>query len=269
MPLRLTPAPECLAPSTVASASISKPLAQVPPASSGGCLERSSPTSTSLTGGGAAIIKQRRPTVSIVLPCYNAGKWLPESLKSIESQTFSDWELLCVDDGSEDESAELLRNFRSSSFRERVHILQHEMHANRGLPASRNLAVSRARGKYVALLDADDVWMPEKLEHDISIFEKYGSTGAVMSTAEYFYEDGSAPHLDGYVTGDRVVEPPNYLFECLIAQKNCVPCPSAVSVKLPVLQNAGGFDERFQTMRIRYFIVNYGYATKFTSLVRV
>jgi glycosyltransferase involved in cell wall biosynthesis len=250
MPLRrhlnreLAPAPEGLAPSAVASASISKPLSPVPLASSEKCLERSSPASASLAGGGAAIIK-RCPTVSIVLPCYNAGKWLPESLKSIESQTFSDWELLCVDDGSEDESAELLRNFRSSSCPENVHILQHEMEANRGLPASRNLAVSRARGKYVSLLDADDIWMPEKLEHDISIFEKYGSIGAVMSAAEYFYEDGSASHLDGYVNGDRVVEPPNYLFECLIAQKNCVPCPSAVTVKLRVLQNAGGFDERF------------------------
>jgi glycosyltransferase involved in cell wall biosynthesis len=239
MPLRghlnreLTPAPECLAPS------------EAPVPSSKGCLERSPPPSVPLTGGGAAIRKQRCPTVSIVLPCYNARKWLPESLKSIESQTFSDWELLCVDDGSEDESAELVRNFRSSSCREHVHILQHEMHANRGLPASRNLAVSRAKGKYVALLDADDIWMPEKLEHDISIFEKYGSIGAVMSTAEYFYEDGSASHLDGYVTGDRVVEPPDYLFECLIAQKNCVPCPSTVAVKLLVLQNAGGFDERF------------------------
>lgn len=91
------------------------------------------------------------PTVSVIMPCYNAAVHLPRSVGSVMAQTLADWELIAVDDGSGDATWDVLRGFGDS----RIHPLRQ---ANQGVSAARNAGLRGAQGKYVAFLDADDTW---------------------------------------------------------------------------------------------------------------
>jgi glycosyltransferase involved in cell wall biosynthesis len=102
------------------------------------------------------------PRVSIVVPFLNAEPFFQEAIDCVLQQEFQDWELLLVDDGSRDESAERARRLAREQPR-RVRYLQHPGGANHGISASLNLGIRNAAGDLVALLDADDLWFPSKL----------------------------------------------------------------------------------------------------------
>src|ERR1051325_3716022 len=113
-----------------------------------------------------------RPLVSVVVIFRDAQRFLDEAIQSIWSQTYDNWELLLVDDGSVDGST--TQAYRWVQRRpERLHYLEHPGHANRGMSASRNLGIYHACGDYVAFVDADDVWLPPKLERQVSLLESW------------------------------------------------------------------------------------------------
>src|SRR5687768_6214760 len=95
--------------------------------------------------------------VSVVIIFWNAERFIQESIKSVFAQTYPAWELLLVDDGSNDGSTAVARRY-TEQHPERVRSLEHPGHANRGMSASRNLGIRYAHGAYIAFLDADDVW---------------------------------------------------------------------------------------------------------------
>ena len=104
--------------------------------------------------------------VSIVVIFLNAARFLEEAIASVLGQTYPAWELLLVDDGSSDGSTDLaMRHARAHPGR--VRYLDHDGHRNLGMSASRNLGIRHATGKYIALLDADDVWLPDKLARPV------------------------------------------------------------------------------------------------------
>ena len=105
------------------------------------------------------------PVVSVLMPAYNVEPYLAESIESVLAQTFGDWELLIVDDGSTDGSGALADAHASRDRRIRV---VHQ--ANAGLSAARNTGIRHARGTYLALLDSDDVWAPEFLAAQLDVF---------------------------------------------------------------------------------------------------
>lgn len=125
------------------------------------------------------------PTVTVVTPAYNAARFLPEQLAAVRAQTWRDYEHIVVDDGSTDATADLLA--RAAAEDDRLRVLRQP---NSGAPAARNLALAQARGRYIAFLDADDLWLPEKLERQVS-FMRAG--GHAMSYHQYrtIGEDGS------------------------------------------------------------------------------
>ena len=94
------------------------------------------------------------PTVSAIIPFLNAGAFLEEAIESVFAQTYRDWELLLVDDGSTDASTALARRY-AERYGPRARYLEHDGHANRGVCASRNLGIKRSHGKYLAFLDGD------------------------------------------------------------------------------------------------------------------
>jgi len=100
-----------------------------------------------------------RPTVTIVLPTYNRASFLSDAFASIERQTFSDWELVIVDDGSTDQTKAVVARFADSH----AHRVRYLFQSNRGPAAARNLGVHQAIGSYVAFFDSDDIWLPEYL----------------------------------------------------------------------------------------------------------
>lgn len=104
--------------------------------------------------------------VSIIMPSYNTAEYIPDSIKSIQAQTYENWELIIVDDCSTDNSMEVIRSFNEP----RIKLLQNEK--NSGAAISRNYALREAKGKWIAFLDSDDTWVPEKLEKQIKFMEE-------------------------------------------------------------------------------------------------
>ena len=104
--------------------------------------------------------------VSIIMPSYNTAKYIEESIKSVLAQTYMNWELLIVDDCSTDNTDEIVQPFLSDK---RVKYLKNEK--NSGAAISRNRALREAKGKWIAFLDSDDLWMPEKLEKQIAFMK--------------------------------------------------------------------------------------------------
>ncbi len=137
------------------------------------------------------------PTVSVVVPAYNAQATLNDTLVSILSQTMSDLEVLVVDDGSKDGTWELLQQWQQAEPR-RVHAMQHPGGVNRGVAASRNLALDRASGKFIAFVDADDAWLPHKLERQLQAFENLPEhVGVVFSNAWFAQVEPGLPWSAG------------------------------------------------------------------------
>lgn len=100
--------------------------------------------------------------VSVIMPAYNVGAYIEESIKSVQAQTYTNWELIIVDDCSTDNTVEEINNFLEDK---RIRFLRNER--NSGAAVSRNYALREATGKWIAFLDADDVWLPEKLEKQL------------------------------------------------------------------------------------------------------
>ena len=106
--------------------------------------------------------------VSIITPCYNSEKFLDECISSVLNQTYQNWEMLIVDDNSSDNSSVLINSYSKKD--ERIKPLY--LNDNIGAAMSRNKAISKAKGKYLAFLDSDDVWLPKKLEVQTNFMKK-------------------------------------------------------------------------------------------------
>lgn len=101
--------------------------------------------------------------VSVIMPAYNAGRYIETAIRSVMAQTFSDWELIVIDDGSKDITVEVAEQLARED--SRITLLRNE--TNMGVAKTRNRGLALAKGEYVALLDSDDVWYPQKLEKQV------------------------------------------------------------------------------------------------------
>ena len=108
--------------------------------------------------------------VSIITPCYNAALYINDTIISVINQTYKNWELIIVDDCSTDNSVELIQSFKDQR------IKLYKTNSPSGSPAlPRNMGVSLSKGKYVAFLDSDDIWLPNKLESQLNFLKQYGA----------------------------------------------------------------------------------------------
>lgn len=123
------------------------------------------------------------PTVSVVIPLYNTEQYIQETIASVLAQTFQDFELIIVDDGSTDESVERCRQFRDP----RLRLINQK---NRGLSGARNTGIHQSRGRYVALLDADDRWHPHKLALHVAHLESRPKMGVSYSQSAFMDDQG-------------------------------------------------------------------------------
>lgn len=130
--------------------------------------------------------------VSIIMPSWNTGDFIAESIQSVINQTYRKWELIIVDDCSTDNTDEVVASFCD----ERIKYLKNEK--NLGAALTRNRALREARGEWIAFLDSDDLWMPKKLEHQIAFMKKHGYS---FSYTEYEKIDEKSKSLNIYVTG--------------------------------------------------------------------
>ena len=135
--------------------------------------------------------------VSIIMPSYNTAEFIEESIKSVISQTYKNWELIIVDDCSSDNTDEIVTRFLSDG---RIRYIKNEV--NSGAAVSRNRALREAKGKWIAFLDSDDLWMPEKLEKQVSFMEK---NGYKFSYTQYSEIDERSEKTGRYVSGPKKI----------------------------------------------------------------
>lgn len=136
--------------------------------------------------------------VSIIMPNYNCEKFLEETIKSVLSQTYENWELLIVDDCSIDSSVDIIKNYCENDDRIKLFINE----KNSGAAASRNWALREATGKWIAFLDSDDLWLPEKLEKQLTFMV---DNNYKFSYTAYDHIDENSLSLNVIVTGPKVV----------------------------------------------------------------
>jgi glycosyltransferase involved in cell wall biosynthesis len=130
--------------------------------------------------------KKLNPLVSIIIPAFNAADFISQALKSVHAQTYQEIEVIVVDDGSTDDTYAIVEEFAKKDDRFRL-----VRQCNAGVGAARNTAIGEARGKYIAPMDADDLFFPEKLEKQVACMEKWGSeTGLVYCGTTVIDEDG-------------------------------------------------------------------------------
>ena len=106
--------------------------------------------------------------ISIIMPSYNTGKYISEAIKSVIAQTYDKWELIIVDDCSTDNTDDVVADFKDA----RIKYIKNNI--NRGAAICRNRALKEAKGKWIAFLDSDDIWAPEKLKHQLLFMKKTG-----------------------------------------------------------------------------------------------
>jgi glycosyltransferase involved in cell wall biosynthesis len=116
--------------------------------------------------------KKAQPLVSVIVPAYNAERWIGETIRSVQAQTYSNLEIIVVDDGSPDNLSELVGEMARQD--RRIRLIQKK---NGGLPAARNTGFEHAQGAYVAPLDADDLWKPQKIEKQVACIESGRQSG--------------------------------------------------------------------------------------------
>jgi glycosyltransferase involved in cell wall biosynthesis len=192
-----------------------------------------------------------QPAVSVITPFLNPGVFLAEAIQSVFAQTHCDWELLLVDDGTTDGATDVARGY-AARHPDRVFYLEHAGHRNRGTPASRNLGIKRARGNYIAFLDADDVWMPEKLSEQLASLETHPNVAMTYGPGInwHSWNGESSEEVQDYpqnvgVSGNTVIVPP-CLLEIFMESDDVVPSPSGILVRRSSAVSVGGFVERFR-----------------------
>ncbi len=128
------------------------------------------------------------PKISVILPSFNYEDLLPQAIDSVLTQTYSDWELVVVDDGSTDHAPEIIRTY-VEKYPSRIKLFFHEGRVNKGLVETYKLGLSLCTGEYVAFIEADDIWRAENLEKKLEVFEKYSNVVVVHSALEMFGEE--------------------------------------------------------------------------------
>lgn len=192
----------------------------------------------------------REPLVSAVIIFLNAAPFIEEAIQSVLGQTYRRWELLLVDDGSTDASTQIARRY-ARQLPEQVRYFEHEGHRNLGKGASRNLGIRQALGDYVAFLDADDVWLPAKLEQQVRVLDAHPDAGMLYGNTKYWYswakgaEGEQADFLPALgVKPGSIVEPPR-LLPLFLRGRAAVPCICSILVRRSVAEEVGGFDDSF------------------------
>jgi glycosyltransferase involved in cell wall biosynthesis len=175
------------------------------------------------------------PLVSVVIPTYNRAKEIGPSLESIQAQTYPHWEVFVVDDGSNDNTAEVVKQFTAKD--SRIHFIQHEH--NRGAQAARNTGIKTAKGEWIAFLDSDDRWLPKSLALRLAVAER--ENVLVVHSAGYLQKEGA------YCTQYYIPAWSGLIYHKVLTREG--PMFQALLVKKEALEKIGYLDENIRAFQ--------------------
>lgn len=188
------------------------------------------------------------PRVSVIMIVLNGDRFLAEAIDSVRAQTFQHWELVVVDDGSTDMSRAIARDFAIRD--SRIRCVSHPDGANRGMSASRNQGLKSTTAPYVAFLDCDDVFTPNKLEEQIALLDAHPEVGVLYGKTRIWHSwQGEGAKEDFFyplgVTPDQVVPPPAML-HVLLDNRAQSPTQCNAIMRREAVAAVGGFEGKFQ-----------------------
>jgi hypothetical protein len=173
------------------------------------------------------------PRVSVIIPTYNCARYLGRAIDSALTQTYKDYEIVVLDDGSTDDTKDVAMQYGGK--------ITYLYQQNRGLAAARNQAISKASGELLAYLDADDMWYPEKLERQVAFLDVHPECGIVHSEMSIINEQDEILHVRFYEETKRPV-PQGHCVQQLL--RRCHIQPLTVVERRNSYDRVGGFDER-------------------------
>jgi len=196
-------------------------------------------------------MNQQEPRVSVVIIFLNPGaNYLLEAIASVRSQSHVDWELILVDDGSSDDSSAVARAAAAAE-PARIRYLEHPGHANLGMSAARNLGISAARGRYIAFLDADDTYLPDRLAHHVAILDAEPEAAMVYGPYLEWYswqpnaaEDDRVSPLG--VEAETTHPAPDILAAFITSGGHNLPGICSLTVRREAVAAVGGFEPDFR-----------------------
>lgn len=168
------------------------------------------------------------PAISVIVPAYNAERTILETLASVQQQTFSDFELLIINDGSHDSTLELVQEIID----ERIQVFSYK---NAGVSVARNRGIAHATGKFISFLDADDLWAPDKLELQLAALRQHPDAGVAYSWTHLIDEKGEFLHA-----GEPIAFEGNVYPKLLV--RNFIYSGSNGLIRRQALESAGEFD---------------------------
>ncbi|WP_066379079.1 MULTISPECIES: glycosyltransferase family A protein [unclassified Anabaena] len=175
------------------------------------------------------------PLVSVIIPAYNAAAFIERTLKSVLNQTYTNIEVIVVDDGSRDQTTDIVQSIVQKDAR--VRLLQQP---NSGVAAARNLAIKYAQGEFIAPIDADDIWYPENLEKQVKCFQESDSSVGLVYAWSIVIDENDAPSGDFHVS--------EYQGEVYMAllYSNFLGNASSSLIRRSCLQRVGGYDSELK-----------------------
>jgi glycosyltransferase involved in cell wall biosynthesis len=183
------------------------------------------------------------PLISICIPAYQADRYLAATLASVGNQTYPNWELIVVEDGSHDRAEEIVTAF-AATVGQSVRFLRHEK--NRGLPATRNTAIEAALGNWVALLDSDDLWKPEHLESLVRHLNRDPAADLVHAGSILFQNETDKVLEVRAPSPEMIANFPHSLFV-----GHYIIQPASVLLRREIWEKVGGFDPAFRYVEDR------------------
>jgi glycosyltransferase involved in cell wall biosynthesis len=183
------------------------------------------------------------PHVSVIIPVFNGESTIGRAVKSVFAQYFTDFELIIVDDGSTDQSVDFINEFA----RDNLRLIRHPH--NLGTAAARNTGIAEARGRWIAFLDADDLWAPEKLARQIALIQQAGPNIKASASGFYLHKGGRKLTISLKLSPGQFRR--EILFGCSISPG------TTLLVERQVFDELGGFDESFRRLEDWDWLLRY------------
>jgi len=207
------------------------------------------------------------PRVSVITPFVDHAQFLAAAIESVRAQSFADWELILVDDGSRDGSRDVAESFASADPR-RIRVLDPDPDRH-GAAAARNRGIAAASGDMLGFLDADDVYLPDKLRAEVGDLDAHPEAAMVYTRTRWWHDGIRGRDFTERlgVRANRVYPPPYLLSRVLLLKKGDIPCTCGVLIRKTAIASVGGFEERFslyedQTLWAKLFLAYPTYVSK-------
>ena len=199
------------------------------------------------------------PLISCVIIFLNGERYLAEAIESIRAQTHTNWELILVDDGSTDGATGIAKDY-AARYPDQIRYTEHPNHENRGMSASRNAGIALARGEYVALLDADDIWLPHRLARHLQALAPHPEVALSISPSLRWlsWNRAGVPwyrpwlamdlRMDIRLATDTIMQPPDLASRTLEDHGSSLPGICSLLIRRSAIEAVGGFENSFRRL---------------------